>query len=146
MLNGFPSMTERIYVSRNAYLLAGMAAVLTFLALLWVGKNREQSRTDVDRPPAPSEKRVVAPSSVTEPATAEFASTSLPVEDQWTPPPAEFIRLTTEVTLRNSRGKEMKQFPIGKRLRVTKRDGDKITIDYLGADYVIPTASTEPWK
>ena len=139
-------MTERIYVSRNAYLAAGLAAVLTFLALLWVGKTRDQSRTAADQSPAASEKRQVAPDSIREQATAEFASTSLPSEDQWTPAPAEFVRLTTEVTLRNSRGKEVKQFPIGKRLRVSQRDGEKITINYLGADYIIPTASTEPWK
>lgn len=139
-------MTERIYVSRNTYLVAGLAAVLTFLALLWVGKTRDQNRTPADQPPASSEKRAVAPSSIREPSTAEFASTSLSADDHWTPPPPEFVRLTSEVTLRNARGKEVKQFPIGKRLRVSKRDGEQITINYLGADYIIPTASTEPWK
>jgi hypothetical protein len=139
-------MTERIYVSRNAYLAAGLAAVLTFLALLWVGKNRDHDRAAADRSAAAPEKRAGAPASIREPATAEFASTSLPADDHWTPAPAEFIRLTTEVTLRNSRGKEVKQFPIGKRLRVSKRDGEQITINYLGADYVVPKASTEPWK
>jgi hypothetical protein len=139
-------MTERIYVSRNAYLAAGMAAVLTFLALLWVGKTRDHDRAADDQSPAAPEKRAVAPSSIEESSTAEFASTSLPADDHWTPAPAEFVRLTAEVTLRNSRGKEVKQFPIGKRLRVSQRDGEKITIDYLGADYIIPTASTEPWK
>lgn len=139
-------MTERIYVSRNAYLVAGLAAVLTFLALLWVGKTRDQGRAAADRSPAVQEKRAAAPSSIREPSTAEFASTSLPADDHWTPAPAEFVRLTAEITLRNSRGKEVKQFPIGKRLRVSKRDGEQITINYLGADYIIPTASTEPWK
>jgi|GEM_PF-1866719 len=139
-------MTERIYVSRNAYLAAGLAAVLTFLALLWVGKTRDQDRAAVDRSPAASEKSAVAPASIREPSTAEFASTSLPADDQWTPAPSEFVRLTAEVTLRNSRGKEVKQFPLGKRLRVSKRDGAQLTINYLGADYIIPTASTEPWK
>lgn len=139
-------MTERVYVSRNTYFVSGIAAVLTFLALLWVGKTRDQNRTVADQSPAASEKRAVAPASRREPSTAEFASTSLPADDHWTPAPAEFVRLTAEVTLRNSRGKELKVFPIGKRLRVSKRDGEQLTIDYLGADYIIPTASTEPWK
>ena len=69
---------------------------------------------------------------------------SLPVLDHWSPPPTEFVRLVTPVSLHNSRGKEVKQFEVGKRLRVSKRDGEKITINYLGADYTIPTASTEP--
>ena len=64
--------------------------------------------------------------------------------EQWNPAPIEIVKLTAGVTLYNSRGKEVKQFSAGKRLRVSKRAGDKITIDYLGDEYTIPTASTEP--
>lgn len=38
----------------------------------------------------------------------------------------------------------VKQFPVGKRLRVSNRAGDKITIDYLGEAYTIATAATVP--
>ncbi|MEY2489577.1 MAG: hypothetical protein QOC70_1519 [Verrucomicrobiota bacterium] len=137
-------MAERIYVSRNTFLVAGIAAVLTFLALVWIGKTRDRVQTR-DQEPASAEKRVTLASTM-QPSTTQSDQASLPVADRWTPPPTEFVRLTTEVTLRNARGKEVKQFEVGKRLRVSKRDGEKITINYLGADYTIPTASTEPWK
>lgn len=77
-------------------------------------------------------------------STTESAPASLPVVDHWTPAPTEFVKLTAAVSLYNSRGKEVKQFPVGKRLRVSKRAGDQITINYLGDEYTIPTASTEP--
>jgi hypothetical protein len=77
-------------------------------------------------------------------STTRSTPASLPEVEQWRPPPTEIVRLTTAVSLYNSRGKEVKQFPVGKRLRVSKRAGDKITIDYLGDEYTIPTASTEP--
>jgi hypothetical protein len=92
----FSPMTERIYVSRNAYLAAGLAAVLTFLALLWVGKSRDQDRAAADQSAAAPEKRAVAPSSASEPSTAEFASTSLATDDHWTPAPAECARQRAE--------------------------------------------------
>ena len=74
----------------------------------------------------------------------ESTSVSPQVADRWTPAPEEFVKLTAAVSLYNSRGKEVKQFPVGKRLRVSKRTGDKTTIDYLGEEYTIPSASTEP--
>ena len=135
---------ERIYVSRNTFLVAGIAAVLTFLALLWIGKSRDQAQTR-DRESSAPENRVVLASAM-QPSTTQSKPASLPVLDRWTPAPIEFVKLTREITLRNARGKEVKQFEVGKRLRVSKRDGEKITINYLGADYTIPTASTEPWK
>lgn len=129
-------MTERIYVSRNTLLVAGIAAVLTFLALVWVGNTR-------DRKLSSPEKAVAAAPPIVEPGTTQSIPASLPQVDHWIPPPVEFVKVTAPVSLYNSRGKEVKQFPIGKRLRVSKRAGDKITINYLGADYTIPTASTE---
>lgn len=135
-------MTERIYVSRNTFLVAGVAAVLTFLALLWIGKSRERAQTQ-DQESVSPEKRVSL-ASTTKPLPTQSRPASLPVLDHWSPPPTEFVRLVTPVSLHNARGKEVKQFEVGKRLRVSKRNGAEITINYLGADYTIPTASTEP--
>jgi hypothetical protein len=138
-------MTERIYVSRNAFFVAGIAAALTFLALVWVGKTGDRVRAR-DREPASPEKRAASALPIMQPSTTQPIPASLPIIDHWTPEPIEFVRLTAVVSLHNSRGKEVKQFPVGKRLRVSKRASDTITINYLGADYTIPAASTEPSK
>jgi type IV secretory pathway VirB10-like protein len=136
-------MTERIYVSRNTFVVAGVAAVLTFLALLWLGKPRDRGQTP-DQESVSPEKRVTLASTTTKPLPTQPNPAPLPVLEHWAPPPTEFVRLVAPVSLHNARGKEVKQFEVGKRLRVTRRDGENITINYLGADYTIPTASTEP--
>ena len=136
-------MTERIYVSRNTFLVAGIAAVLTFLALLWLGKPRDRGQIPDNESASPDKRVTLASTTTKSPATQPNAA-PLPVLDHWSPPPTEFVRLVSPVSLHNARGKEVKQFEVGKRLRVSKRDGANITINYLGTDYTIPTASTEP--
>ena len=136
-------MIARIYASRNAFFVAGVAAVLTFLALLWVGKTGDRVRIrDQKRLARTVPEKSVVPSAQTAAVRGNLAA--MPVVDHWTPAPIEIVKLTAPVTIRNSRGKEVKQFPVGKRLRVTKRSGDQVTIDYLGDEYPIPAASTEP--
>ena len=137
-------MMERIYVSRNAFFLAGIAAAITFLLLLWLGHNRDRvqvsNRESSSSPPKP----VTLASTVVPAPARQPDSASMFVEDRWTPAPAEFVKLIAEVSVSNVRGKVVKQFPIGKRLRVSKRAGDQITINYLGTDFTIPAASTVP--
>jgi uncharacterized protein (DUF58 family) len=136
-------MTERTYVSRNAFLAAGIAAVFTFLALVWIGKTGDRFQARNQEPSVPEKRVAPAPVKTTEPTT-QSAPTSIALVDHWTPPPMEFVKLTAVVSVHNSRGKEVKQFPVGKRLRVSRRAGDTITINYLGDEYTIPAASTEP--
>jgi hypothetical protein len=135
-------MIARIYASRNAFLVAGIAAVLSFLMLLWVGKAGDRVHARDRKNSSPEKRMALAPPM--QASKTQSAPASLPLVDHWTPAPIEFVKLTAGVTLYNSRGKEVKQFPVGKRLRVSKRSGDRITIDYLGDEYTIPTASTEP--
>lgn len=137
-------MIARIYASRHSFLVAGIAAVLAFLSLVWVSKMGERAQSRERAAVSPENRVTSAPAIQTIPAQA---APEAPVAlDDWTPPPIEIIRLTASVTLRNARGKEVKQFSAGKRLRVKKRSGDTIAIDYLGDEYTIPTSSTEPWR
>jgi hypothetical protein len=74
------------------------------------------------------------------------AEADLPAIQQWAPGVTEFVRLTAPVTLYNSRGKALRQLEAGKRLRVVKRLGDQVTINYVGDEYTISAAATEPSK
>ena len=136
-------MTERTYVSRNAFVAAGIAAVFTFVALVWIGKTGDRFQARNQEPPAP-EKHVASAPVKMPPPTTPSTPVALSQVDHWIPPPVEFVKLTAVVSVHNARGKEVKQFPVGKRLRVSKRAGDTITINYLGDEYTIPVASTEP--
>lgn len=138
-------MTERIYVSRNAFLVAGIATLLASLALVWIAGTRDRTSARDRRPSSPEERGAFA-SPIMQPSKRQSIPASFPLVDHSIPAPPEFVKLTAAVSLHNSRGKEVKVFPAGKRLRVSNRAGDTITIDYLGDEYVIPKASTEPWN
>jgi hypothetical protein len=67
---------------------------------------------------------------------------SLPPES--TPAPPEFVRLTSEYDLINAKGRVLKSLEPGKRLRVVARYPHDLTVDWLGEQYNIPAALTEP--
>ena len=135
-------MMPRIEVSRNTFLVAGIAAVVAFLTLVVIGRLGDRTRSQ-SRETSTTEKRITVVPPRQGPIARPTAAAPA-VFDRWTPPPTEIVRLISAVTVYNSRGKEVKQFPVGKRLKVSKRTGEQITIDYLGDQYTIPTASTEP--
>jgi hypothetical protein len=135
-------MMPRIEVSRNTFLVAGVAAVVAFLTLVVIGRLGDRTHSQSRGTSTPEKRIAVVPPR--QGPIARPTAAALAVFDRWTPPPTEIVRLTSAVTVYNSRGKEVKQFPVGKRLKVSKRAGEQITIDYLGDEYTIPTASTEP--
>lgn len=137
-------MVERAHGMRNALVVAGTAAVLTFLLLILAGKTWDRFR------PKPQAVADATPKLPAAAAPMTFAPINRPKvtaaapEENWKPAPTEFVKLTTPISLYNARGKEVKQFPIGKRLRVRERTGDKVVIDYLGDEYTIAAVATAP--
>jgi hypothetical protein len=79
-------------------------------------------------------------------AASESAPSSAPADYLAPLPPPEFVRLTTDFTLVNFKGREVKTLEPGKRLRVVARYEHDVTVDYLGEHYSVPTAVTEPAK
>ena len=136
-------MTERGNVTRSAFFVAAIAALLTFLAMAGIWKTIDRSRPPVEVTET-AEKSATLPVSKTRVPPQSALPRSVTLTEEWKPPPAEFVKLTSAVSLYNSRGKEVKQFPVGKRLRVRERAGDKVTIDYLGDAYTIAAAATAP--
>jgi hypothetical protein len=97
-------MTERIYVSRNAFLAAGIAAVLTFFALAWVAHTGDRVHARDREHSSPEEHVALAPA-VMQLSTTESTPAALPLVDHWTPAPTEFVKLIDAVSVYNSRGK-----------------------------------------
>ena len=137
-------MNERAYVSRDAVIVAGVAAVVTFLAAAWLRNTMDRPSPTRDNNISVSQKSKPSALPTVAPSAIRTDMQSLDLDEDWTPPPVEFVKLTATVSVYNSRGKEVKQFPPGKRLRVSKRDGDQIIIDYLGDEYPIAAKSTMP--
>ena len=136
-------MVERAHGLRNALVVAGIAALLTFLALILAGNTWDRFHSPNQRVSAPSKVPSAAAPMTFAPINRPKV-TAVPPTDHWTPAPVEFVKLTAAISLYNSRGKEVKQFPVGKRLRVRERNGDKVVIDYLGDEYTIAAGATAP--
>jgi hypothetical protein len=136
-------MIEGSNVTRSAFFVATIAALITFLAMAGIWKTIDHPRSSTEASSS-SEKAKTQFSSRTQARPQAALPRSVTLTESWTPAPVEFVKLTAAVSLYNSRGKEVKQFPVGKRLRVRDREGDKVTIDYLGDAYTIAATATAP--
>ena len=88
----------------------GIAALFTFLALVWIGRSGDRFQAKNQEPPEPEKRVAAAPVKMPAPSR-QSNPVALSQVDHWIPPPVEFVKVTTVVSIHNARGKEVKQFP-----------------------------------
>ena len=82
-----------------------------------------------------------AESGATPPPPAETPAAAPPVVASATPAPPQFATLTQPVRIKIPYGETV--LPRGLKLTIVRREGQTVTVQYLGQTQVIPIASTD---